>query len=369
MRCDYGGVTTDPVTDVELSLTHNTDYRDIVDSMFLRLVLAEQLSVVLGAGWITRAVLADAPGDVVFQASYHHAASCEALLRLPDGLAHVMLSDRSLVARIAAASIDGADRMRAQIADSMPEVDGEDLEVPARFWWWQPPVAQELARMIAVPAWEEISDNYVGDASGALDAMMDWRQPPPGGRLVLWHGAPGTGKTTALRALAGRWRPWAEFQFVTDPEQFLANPSYLLNTVTPGRGRALTGPASRWRIVVLEDAGEFLMPDAKHVHGQALSRLLNVCDGVLGQAMRALVVVTTNEPLRALHPALSRPGRCVAEVEFDHFSGEQALAWASRQSRIDLPGKPTWSLAELYAHVEGREVRPASRKAVGFAAA
>lgn len=49
----------------------------------------------------------------------------------------------------------------------------------------------------------------------------------------------------------------------------------------PQRRREL-GPANRWKIVVLEDAGEFLAPDAKHLKGQALSRLLNVCDGVLG---------------------------------------------------------------------------------------
>ena len=50
--------------------------------------------------------------------------------------------------------------------------------------------------MIAVPAWEDVEGNYVGGAARTLGAMMDWRQPPPGGRLVLWHGEPGTGKTT-----------------------------------------------------------------------------------------------------------------------------------------------------------------------------
>lgn len=145
-------MTTESRSSVDLSLTHNTDYRDIVDSMFLRLVLDEGLTAIVGAGWITRLTLNDAPGEVVLQASYHHAASSEALVRLPEGLVHLMLSDRSLVARIAAASADGADRIREQLAVAMPEVDGEDLEVPARFWWWQPNVAQDLASMIAVPA-------------------------------------------------------------------------------------------------------------------------------------------------------------------------------------------------------------------------
>jgi hypothetical protein len=70
---------------------------------------------------------------------------------------------------------------------------------------------------------------------------------------------------------------------------------------------------------VLEDAGEYLAPDAKQTRGQELSRLLNVCDGVLGRAMNALILVTTNEPLRSFHPALSRPGRCIAQVGFERF--------------------------------------------------
>ena len=44
------------------------------------------------------------------------------------------------------------------------------------------------------------------------------------------------------------------------------------------------------------------------VAGQGLSRLLNVSDGLLGEGLRAVVLVTTNEPLRRLHPAVVRPG-------------------------------------------------------------
>ena len=91
-----------------------------MDSVFLRLVLGEGLKVIVGAGWITRGTLSDAPGEVVLQASYDHAASSEALLRVPDGLVQLILSDRSLVARIAAASTDAAERIREQLASALP---------------------------------------------------------------------------------------------------------------------------------------------------------------------------------------------------------------------------------------------------------
>jgi hypothetical protein len=52
--------------------------------------------------------------------------------------------------------------------------------------------------------------------------------------------------------------------------------------------------------------------DAKEQAGQGLSRFLNVVDSIIGQGLRVLILVTTNEPLRRLHPAVSRPGRCAA---------------------------------------------------------
>jgi len=50
--------------------------------------------------------------------------------------------------------------------------------------------------------------------------------------------------------------------------------------------------------------------DAKSQVGQGLSRLLNVSDGILGQGTKIMILVTTNENLGKLNPAVMRPGRC-----------------------------------------------------------
>jgi len=112
---------------------------------------------------------------------------------------------------------------------------------------------------------------------------------------------------------------------------------------------------------VLEDAGEYLAPDAKQTRGQALSRLLNVCDGVLGQAMNALILVTTNEPLRSLHPALSRPGRCVAQVGFERFDRASIEEWAQREG-CKVPERATATVADLYAGATGGFEVPEPRR-------
>ena len=81
------------------------------------------------------------------------------------------------------------------------------------------------------------------------------------------------------------------------------------------------------RLLVLEDADELLRVDAKRATGQALSRLLNVADGFLGQGVRMLLLITTNEPLGRLHPAVIRPGRCLAEVEFTPLTAGESAAF------------------------------------------
>ena len=98
--------------------------------------------------------------------------------------------------------------------------------------------------------------------------------------------------------------------------------------------------------------------------GQGLSRFLNLVDGLIGQGLRVLVLVTTNEEIRRLHPAVARPGRCAANIEFSPLSGEEAAEWLARHGVDDRSDGPR-TLASLYARLEGRD--PEELALVGFA--
>src|SRR5690606_7831680 len=102
----------------------------------------------------------------------------------------------------------------------------------------------------------------------------------------------------------------------------------------------------RWRMLVLEDCDELVRADAKKGTGQSMSRLLNLTDGFIGQGLDLLVCVTTNEPLDNLHPAIARPGRCLAEIHVGPFSVAEAAAWLGKP--VGVSDKPL-TLAELYA--------------------
>jgi hypothetical protein len=98
--------------------------------------------------------------------------------------------------------------------------------------------------------------------------------------------------------------------------------------------------------VVVEDVDELLRADARAVSGQALSRLLNLTDGLLGQGRNALIAITTNEDLASLHPAVVRPGRCLASIEVGRLPHAEAVRWLGTPIGIGSEGA---TLAELYA--------------------
>ena len=124
----------------------------------------------------------------------------------------------------------------------------------------------------------------------------------------------------------------------------------------------------KWNILIIEDAGEFIALDTAQSYGQALAKLLNLSDGLLGQGLRLLILITTNEELENLHPAITRNGRCLTNLEFTEFSEAEARAWlvAQESSAVDLP--PTRSLSDLYTYAQGHvpATNRRTRKIAGF---
>jgi SpoVK/Ycf46/Vps4 family AAA+-type ATPase len=213
---------------------------------------------------------------------------------------------------------------------------------------------------LIVPTWEEINDNYTTLTRNHLAPFMlnDWR-PGRGGQLMLWYGEPGTGKTTALRAMARSWKEWAEIHYITDPEKFFGDHAdYMLQVMLDERD------SKKWRLLVLEDCGELLAADARRLSGQGLSRFLNAVDGLIGQGLKFMILVTTNEELGKLHAAVSRPGRCAAQIEFGKLKDDEVVKWLTA-NKVKQTINGSHTLADLFAITEGFDNQPVERK-VGF---
>jgi hypothetical protein len=224
------------------------------------------------------------------------------------------------------------------------------------FWHLQPNGSVVNSwRLLDVPSWPEVKSNYNFETSLALDGLINSTPVVSGGKLILLHGQPGTGKTNFIKALGWEWRDFCSLDYIIDAEQFFEKPAYMIEVLSKDKGD------NKFKLIIIEDADEFLKQNAKERQGQLMSRLLNLTDGILGQGLKVVLLITTNEPLSEIHEAVSRPGRCLANIEFLPFNKQDAINWL-KEKEIDTTNDnknldKNVSLAQLYEVLNKNQVK------------
>lgn len=239
---------------------------------------------------------------------------------------------------------------RAQVMRVYKEIDAsrtppkvEPDKVSISFWVMTKQGPECHVRDLECPLWEDVQANYDNNVINAYSRIIDLYDNDTAGNIIVWHGIPGTGKTSAIRSLMQSLKEVSEFHYIVDPERFYGDdPSYLIQVLLQAR------QTKEHRLFILEDTGEMLHKDAKDHVGQALSRLLNTADGLIGQGTGVKMLMTTNDSINELHPAIVRPGRCLSEVHFQALPVDQANAWLTKHGIDDHVTQPT-TLGELYA--------------------
>ena len=338
-----------------------------------RHVIDHGLSHSVAGRWATEARLTH-PRAVLASVVDHDGDASTAVVD-PDGslvVCHTMA--KSITCEVHATTREIAQARLAELRRQIPAASTlRDDRIVVSFWRNGVDQPMPIRRRVAVPRWSEIERNYHGATRERLAALMRIKPDAAAGKLVLWHGPPGTGKTWALRALSREWATWATTHYITDPEQFFGpTVDYMLRVVLdtndgddelddddemPRAGQP------QWRLLVMEDTGEFLAIDAKRDAGQGLSRLLNVCDGLIGQGLQLILLITTNEDVGAMHPAVVRRGRSLANIRFDALTSAESAAWAAAHEIESATGVGV--LADLFA---GEDDQPPARgqRVIGF---
>ena len=119
-------------------------------------------------------------------------------------------------------------------------------------------------------------------------------------------------------------------------------------------------------IIVLEDCEELLASrntGRGHVN-TGLTNILNISDGLIGDALQLKFVATFNAPLQSIDKALLRRGRLVARYEFGDLTADKANSLIIEQG-LDVPQQVSpISLADLYNYEKPQFEQV--RKNIGF---
>ena len=114
-------------------------------------------------------------------------------------------------------------------------------------------------------------------------------------------------------------------------------------------------------ILIVEDAENIIRDRSKDtiIANQAVSNLLNLSDGLLGDAMHQQIICTFNCDVSGIDPALLREGRLIVEHKFEKLSIENARRLC-RELNIPDDGEhihESTSLAEIYARKNASDIK------------
>lgn len=196
----------------------------------------------------------------------------------------------------------------------------------------------------------DIEDHYNEDFYPFSERVIEKLQKPKSHGLVLLHGKPGTGKTTYIRYLASQLT-----------KRMIYFPPYMASHISsPELINFLMDQEES--ILVLEDADN-VISKRMGSDSSAISNLLNLSDGLLGQCLHIPVICTFNMMHTQLDTALLRKGRLLGMYDFKPLHTGVACRLAQKLG-IETNFTQPATLAEIYNL--GDETYLPQKQEIGF---
>ena len=171
--------------------------------------------------------------------------------------------------------------------------------------------------------------------------------------IILLHGDPGTGKTTYIRHLTAQINKEVIF-LPNNMVDLLATPEFV--------PFMMKYPNS---VLIIEDAEKVVRNRNGNGNETAVSNLLNLSDGILGDCLKTQIVATFNTQRQLIDKALLRKGRLIAEYRFDKLSVDKSNKLL-KSLNIDYKTKEPMPLSDIYNYGDNLGIGNNEKTKIGF---
>ena len=200
----------------------------------------------------------------------------------------------------------------------------------------------------------ELSKNYNDDLPLLHDKMVSLLKEKDKSGLYLFHGIPGTGKSTYIRYL---------IRSINKKVIFMP-PGLAGNLDSPSVANLLLFNPNT--VFVIEDAEE-LLTSRDAGRNSSISMLLNLTDGLLGESLGIQVIATFNTNLQNIDKALLRKGRLLALYDFKPLAVDKSKVLLNEMGVLNYPVHEPMTLADIFnTQDEVFEHKKINRPQIGF---
>jgi hypothetical protein len=193
---------------------------------------------------------------------------------------------------------------------------------------------------------------HYNDGFDAVDEQLKRELSDENGSgLYLLYGAPGTGKSSYIKYLIHQ----------VNKRMVFLPPKVALNLDDFALTDFLLD--NRNIILVIEDAEELLKAD-NNARTSAISMLLNLTDGILGDGLGIKIIATFNTELHQIDPALMRKGRLKLMYEFNKLNIPKSKTLLSHLG-VEKEVQNPMNLSEIY-YLEEHQYQLNNGNGIGF---